>query len=526
MPTVTPTIALEMQFTGSGWLLGENGFSELGTTTSLTGSWVDVTNDVIISNNVTAQYGIRGSGANDRVASTGTLTFQLDNSVNNSGGVVGYYSPNNVNVRSGFNLGIGVRLSITFGGYTYYKWSGFLNSIEPLGGVKRQRVTNCIALDWMDTAASAKLSQVALQINKRSDEVFTAVYNNLARPAPSVTTGTGASTFAFALDNVQDESTTVLSAFQTIAASEVGFIYVKGNTTLGGELVFENRTARQVTSSSATINNDMLEMSTSRSIKDLMNDIKVETFPRLVDAASTSVLYLLQNANTSITGGATLSIDASYTDPNQKASRVGGTAMVTPVAFVDYLMNTQADGSGSDLTASLSIVETFGANSAKLVLTNNSSQTGFLTLLKLRGKGIYTYDHTISSSIDASSQYDYGINTLSYSMPYEDTLTVGQNAADYFLSLYKDPLTYMSDITIDGNMSSQFMTYIGALEPSSRITVTETVTGLNNDYFINGVDLVISAGNHVRATYTLVPAFTNLWILGTSTLGVDTVLGF
>ena len=528
MSAQVTSIDLQLQLAGSGWLLGQTGFSELGSSTSLGSSWTSIT-DVVISEGLNLSYGIRGSGPSDRVASTGTMTFSLDNSASNSAGLLGYYSPNNANKRSGFELGIGVRLAITYAGITYYKWRGFLTSIEPMGGIKRDRLTNCVAVDYMDDAASSLLNQVAIQINKRSDEVFTAVYNNLARPAPATSIGTGVSTFAYALDNVQDESTTALSAFQTIAASEVGFIFIKGDTTQGSTLVFENRTTRQASISVATISNDMIDMTANRSMKELLNRINVTSYPREVDVAATTVLYKLSNANTTVLSGSTLTIDAAYTDPNQKAARIGGTEMVTPVAITDYTMNTLADGTGADLTASFTVTPTFGANSAKLTIVNSSAVDGFITLLQIRGKGIYTYDATISTSQDTASQYLYGINTLSYDMPYQDTLTVGQSAADYFKYVYKNPLTYLRDITIDANASSTFMGYALAREISDRITVSETVTGLSAEYFINAIDFAISSNNQILATWTLAPSAGATWLLGivnSSELGSTTVFGF
>ena len=528
MSVQVTSIDLQMQLAGSGWLLGEVGFGEIGESTYLGSAWTSIT-DVIISDSLDLTYGINGSGPEDRVASTGTMTFALDNSESNSAGLLGYYSPNSGNKRSGFELGIGVRLAITYDGTTYYKWRGFLASIEPLGGVKRERVTECVAVDYMDDAASSLLNQVALQIDKRSDEVFTAVYNNLARPAPDISVGTGESSFAYALDNIEDESTTVLEAFQTIAQSEVGFIYVKGDTAQGATLVFENRNARQIATSSATITNDMIEMTANRSMKELLNRINITTFPREVDAAATTVLYSLSNANTTVAAAATLTIDAAYTDPNQKAARVGGTAMVTPVATTDFTMNTLADGSGTNLTASFTVTPVFGGNSAQLTIVNTSSSDGFITFLRLRGKGIYTYDATISTSEDTDSQILYGTNTLSYEMTYEDTLTVGQSAADYFLSVYKNPLTYLRDITIDANGSSTLMGYALAREISDRITVTETVTGLSADYYINGINLNITAHNQITAMWTLSPSVGSIWLIGTvgsSEIGSTTVLGF
>jgi hypothetical protein len=46
------------------------------------GAWTDVSADVL--SDLSCTYGISGGGPTDRVASTGSLTFQLDNSASNS----------------------------------------------------------------------------------------------------------------------------------------------------------------------------------------------------------------------------------------------------------------------------------------------------------------------------------------------------------------------------------------------------------------------------------------------------------
>ena len=66
------------------------------------GVYTDVSADVL--SDLTATYGISGGGPTDRVASTGSMQFQLNNSASNSAGLVGYYSLGHANARSGFDL--------------------------------------------------------------------------------------------------------------------------------------------------------------------------------------------------------------------------------------------------------------------------------------------------------------------------------------------------------------------------------------------------------------------------------------
>ena len=58
-------------------------------------------------------YGVQGNGPSDRVASTGTLTFTLNNAIDNTGGTVGFYSPLHARHRPGHDLNVPVSSSLT-----------------------------------------------------------------------------------------------------------------------------------------------------------------------------------------------------------------------------------------------------------------------------------------------------------------------------------------------------------------------------------------------------------------------------
>ena len=72
-------------------------------------TWTDVTGDVLISPAPKWNRGIMSNAPLARVANTGKMTLYLDNSANNSASQLGYYSPGNANVRSGFSKGIRYR---------------------------------------------------------------------------------------------------------------------------------------------------------------------------------------------------------------------------------------------------------------------------------------------------------------------------------------------------------------------------------------------------------------------------------
>lgn len=82
--------------------------------------------------------------------------------------------------------------------------------------------------------------------------------------------------------------------------------------------------------------------------------------------------------------------------------------IISPTATTDYTMNTLADGTGTDLTASFSVSLTDFGSKAKLVVTNNSASIGFITLLKIRGDAVASNNDSFVTYEDAASIANFG----------------------------------------------------------------------------------------------------------------------
>lgn len=115
-------------------------------------------------------------------------------------------------------------------------------------------------------------------------------------------------------------------------------------------------------------------------------------------------------------------------------------------------------------------------------------------------------------------------------MPYQDDQLVAQDAATVMLANWKDPRSVVRKLSFYGNTSSALMEYGLRYEPGDKITVTEAVTGLDTDYFINGVSIDITKYGKIQFTWTLAPAdlgdFWVLGIVGSSEMGETTLLGY
>lgn len=508
---ITPTIDLELEFSA--------------------GVWTSVWADVRISDGVPLVYGIQGTSPKDRIASTGRLSFSLNNE-GNSGGVVGYYSPDHANVRSGFEIGILVRLSITYSGTTYYKFVGTLADIKPSMGVAQLRVTKCTAVDWFDEIAHGKLARIPTQTNKSADELITTLSAATTRQPTSTNLDVGRDLFSFALDTARDEGLGLFSELQKIVMSELGYLYIIGDTSAGGVLRFEDRSARLRAGPEAsltTINDTMIDMTVERSRETIYNKIIMTAHPRRVDVLDTVVVFSLKKPF-SIAPGETIVIDGRYTDPTEVAERVGAIDIITPVSGTDYIIRDSDEDTAADITGDHTVTPVTGGNSVRWTIVNNGSVTGWVMTLQVRGRGVYDYDPIVSEAEDSASQDDFGENILSIDMPYQDNTNVAASLSAYELSQRKDPRTDVSHVGFLGNSSDALMTAGLAREPGDEVTLVETVTGINGGFFINGCNLTIMPASIVKFGWTVVPQTdtTEYWLLGTAgrgELGTNTRLG-
>jgi len=491
--------------------------------------YVDVTPDVVGS--IDVRYGISGTGPLDRVASTGTMRLSLDNSEFNSAQLLGYYSPGNVNRRAGFGIGIKCRLTLTFASVPYTRFIGTIDSIRPTPGVGLERRTEVVAVDWLDYAARWRLSGIPIQLNQVSSDIFSTIIASMPIAPSSIAIAPGKDTYAYALDNAKSGQATALSEFQRIAQSELGFIYI-----VGDQIRFLNRHVRMAN----TVNQFMLDqtigLEASRSRGQILNRVQVVVYPRRADA-SLVVLFTLDTPF-QVAPAQVVTIRASYTDPTLRAEKVGATELVAPVATTDYVMNVAADGSGADLTANFSVVAIFGASEVHFTVTNSGSQSGFVTKLQCRGKGVYDYSTAMGEAKDTASIAQYGENALTFDMFYQNDPERGAQAAAYILNVYKGEGSFVQSVSFPASRSDALMVAALGMEISDRVGIRETVTGLTDDgpgttvlgHHIQNIALTIEPDGILWCTWGLCPAdAAAYWILGqagASELDATTKLGF
>lgn len=483
-------------------------------------SWTDVTADTLGQQPLVIERGIRDDKPNNRVASTGTCTFSMNNLGSNSGGLTGYYSPGVVGARAGFTKGAPVRVKTG----SDVQFLGRIRTIAPEPG-KAGSASKVLCTDFIDTAATFLMENVPIMETVTGDEVFLAVLGLMPNQPADITSYAGTESYTLALDNTRNESVSALQEFHRLAISELGYIYVSRT----GGIVYEARGTRVTNAPAATItlSDTMHGMDVAEISSSSLNRVQVTVHPRDIDTAATTVLFELTNS-LEIASGETKTIIGPYRTASSPGitTRVGGLNMVDPVATTDYTMNVESDGAGVDLTASLAVVANFGANGVQFLLTNNATEPAYITKLQCRGKGVYDFRTVVLKSQDDGAIAADGVNALNLDMVYQEDPNVGQAIADDLRTKYGD---------LSGTRARTVWVYpdaagspagITTADISTRVAVSETRTGVTGDYYINGVKHEYKNGTLPKVTWWLTPASPmSYWILGlagASELGTTT----
>jgi len=497
----------------------------------LGGGWTTVSTDVRTAVQIVADYGIKGTTANDRIGNGGTLDYGLDNSASNSAATVGYYSLLHASKRTGFDLNIPVRWQLSYLGSSAYKFYGKLFSAIPTPGVKGERLTVCQATDWMDDALDIDLPDLATQFNQSSSQLVTTILDALTTQPVARSIESGLETYAIALDGGATGSRPkVREVLNDICLSEFGYCYIKGDPTTGGVFQFENRHHRaanptvQITLSDTEIEVGGLSVPGSRD--QVYRSVRVYWYPTRTDTAATTILFSLQTTSTLIQPGETNdTIFGPYRDPTN-ADIIGATAQVAPVATTDYTFNAAENGSGTDLTADFTVTASYTGLGVRYTITNNGATAGYITKLQARGKGIYRYEAYAEVTVAGS----YGDQVFEFWMPLQNDGNVAADVAEHLASILATPFAHAPFARFNANRSATLMAAAILREPGDRIAVTETVTGLSHQFTINSVRLELQAGNILDCTWGLEPADAqHYWLLevaGSSELDVSTYIGF
>lgn len=499
--------------------------------------WANINSDVLTETPITIFQGQRdGSDPRARVADAGVIKFELDNSINNSGGLLGYYSPDNSNLRDpDFNLGMLVRVGMEKDSVTEWFAQGRITSIEPDPGLLGDKRVLVTAGDWMELAANTVMPRIEVQESVTDDQALQTIIDALGSDAPASTDlDVGDYTYDYAFTDVEDERTFIMSVLQSLGQSGQGRLFITGSSTSGEVLKYVNLTnLLSIGTPVATFVNDFTAAKASRKVRTRVRRVLATAYPHAKDSAPVVLFNLTEEL--SIPAGETAEFVGYFRDPNDSsAKKIAAINVVQPVASTDFNFSSTS-GSGSDLNASLGFeVWSVGTKSFRVRVVNNSGSTGYLWFYQVRGEGLYPYDELSYSATDTTINERDGI-TLDYDLPYQSTQPILAEVASALLGWYSVESTQLPYIDFVPSLSEDDFEKMRVSKPGELVAATDTVTGISYNMLVVGRELQIwNNGKYIHARLYITPIlqvesglYATLDTLGLDDLdGDNTILGF
>ncbi len=307
-----------------------------------------------------------------------------------------------------------------------------------------------------------------------------------------------------------DESAT--QSIVDLVRSEFGRVQINGDGTFlfkARQADFQGAVEVQLTDS------NVQEVSVDTPYEWVKNKVSVRVTPRTL-AGLAEVWYLRDTPY--ILVGDTLTLWAEFTDSTGARAAVSGG--VNPVATTDYTANTAANGTGTDKTANVTVTATFYSTAAKLVITHNAGVTVYITFLHVRGQIVQAMDSQLMIADYAADQAKHGVLAQTVDLPWQQSTQTAQGFADWQLTFLKTPQVAPRVV-----MRSQSLPFIWDL--GTKVQWNSTKLGFNKTFRVGEFTCDLRKGQMVQATWLLLPTGNeNFWILGTSLLDTQTVLGY
>jgi hypothetical protein len=434
----------------------------------------DITSDVL-----QASWS-HGRGSDTDYDNAGSLSLTLVNgtgkynSAYSSSPIYGLIKPNRK-----------IRASMIVSGTSVTMWQGFLNQIMPMIGNPASTSTAQLTAfgpiaQLTDTKATTALHET-ITTGAAIDELL----DGVSWPAGDMALDTGLTTIPKWWIK---EATTRLSAIREMQDMEFGR-FREGKD---GKLVFDDRDAifdtphdtAQSTYGTGTLAFKSIQQIDSRS--GIYNAVRARCrvygiTPEVALATVIDIDAGIGSTPLTIPAGGSRTIDISLPTDSSYSSVYQWTDCA-------YTANAAADGSGADLTASVSTVESSVGPLFRVVFSNAAASPAHLTRIVGKGYGIANNDTLTVSASDATSQAVYDERIYSRIGNWFIDPNHAQAHADHAIALFKNPRPRLQFTVapIDGNHALE----IQAREIGDRIHIeTGADTGLyiDADYIIDSI---------------------------------------
>ena len=183
-----------------------------------------------------------------------------------------------------------------------------------------------------------------------------------------------------------------------------------------------------------------------------------------------------------------------------------GAVWTTLVENTDYEANSASDGSGTDLSGSLTITLTKALDIMVIQITNDhATLSAYIILLQARGQAVQDGAPQKIESIDQTSIDDHGEREYPLPATFIPTAQEAIDQVRYVVALNKDIAPKMG-LSFIASADYAHLKEASERRLSDRITVkSDTVTklGIDEDFFVEGIAYSITEGVFMTVSLVL-----------------------
>lgn len=292
----------------------------------------------------------------------------------------------------------------------------------------RQRQASIELSDFINFLSNRYIDDTAMYTSVRSDQILETLLTGLGYSTAEYELDTGINIINFALFNRGDK---LIDIIDDIVKAEYGHFYQDEN----GILRFENRyhwtdaphtQVQQIIYTAEVINAE------SPNDDHIINVVEVKNQYLAKQPAQTILNW---SGELQIPAGTRVEQFFEFEDPVLAITSptVGGTESY-------YLANSSSDGSGTDLSSSIQIIEqSLFSTTIKFVFQNNSSTDAFLTSMVIHGRPAKPVGQIYTRVQDDSSVTAFDERPLFIDNPYIQDPVWANSIAELIVDQFSDP---------------------------------------------------------------------------------------
>jgi hypothetical protein len=417
--------------------------------------------------------------------------LSADNALFEVANEVGSFSPiKQTNLKPGRR----VALTATCSGVTYDLYTGRIKNIStrPMLGERTTVIEAATEVDRMSRA----LINTGIFTDINAGSLFTEIMSRSSVQSFAADALTDIADFAWYRD------ANAAGALQKLVESGYYQTYVDGSGTVN----LRGRYFGAFGTSASTIT-EMRDLNYSLDDSRIINRAKMSALPRKQSTTVSTVAFIAQPIT--IPASSALGFFVSFIDPRNASSNTPVGSIVTPVSSTDYYAAANEDGSGSNLTSTLSLNLTAFGESAVCSLFNGGGTTAYLTRFQLRGYPILAGTDYKPQTDDSSSQAVYGINAMAADDVLFTDLTYLSGLTAAIVNERKEPRDQLT-LVVENQFPAIFDNDVGDV-----LALQNSITGVNSSWTIRSVNHEISlvSGLEHTVTYTLEGYTERSWLV-------------